>query len=101
MKKILMVIAVLFFIACSATKKITLDKSAENEYNITQSDADRAMQKFPGTTLADLTQGKSLYEQNCQRCHDLKKPESENESEWRGIMPHMSRKAHIDAQTQD
>ena len=89
MKKLSVIALIAVFAAC--TKLIAP----------TQPDADRAAQKFPGTTLADLQQGKLLYEQNCGKCHGLKKPASRSEEAWRKVMPPMARKAKIDAQKEE
>ena len=66
-----------------------------------QSDADRIANKFPGITLADLSEGKTLYEQNCVKCHNLKTPFKVSEEEVINIMPKMAHKAKIDSKTQD
>ena len=89
MKKILYLYAIVLFSACS----VTLLAPA-------QADADRGADKFPGLTLADLQQGKALYEANCGKCHGLKKPESRDEAGWREIMPPMAKKAKINDQEQ-
>ena len=67
----------------------------------TQADADRATTKFPGTTLAELNEGKTLYTDNCGKCHGLKKPTSLNEEGWRKIVPPMAKKAKINAEQED
>jgi cytochrome c5 len=67
----------------------------------TQSDADRAAAKFPGLTLAELNEGKTLYADNCAKCHSLKKPKSRNEEGWRKIVPPMAKKAKITADHED
>lgn len=67
----------------------------------TQADADYAATKWPGTTLADLAQGKTIYEQNCNKCHGLKDPNSRNEQGWNDIVPPMAKKAHLDQHNQD
>ncbi len=54
-----------------------------------QTDADRVQDKFPGYTLAQLNEGKVLYENNCAMCHSLEKPSSESEDEWKKIVPEM------------
>jgi cytochrome c5 len=89
MRKIAVLFVLAAFVAC--TKLITP----------TQPDADRAAQMFPGTTIADLNQGKMLYEQNCGKCHSLKKPKSRSEEAWRKIMPPMAKKAKIDKEKED
>lgn len=54
-----------------------------------QSDVDRVSAKYPGYTLAELNDGKALFEQTCSRCHRLKNPASRNEDKWREIVPKM------------
>ena len=63
----------------------------------TQADADRGAKQFNGFTLAELNQGKTLYEQNCAECHRLKYPRSKTEAEWTKIVPNMVRRANRDA----
>ncbi len=89
MKKLAVIVLIAVFAAC--TKLIAP----------TQPDADRAAQMFPGITLAELNQGKTLYEQNCGKCHGLKKPASRTEEKWRKIMPPMAKKAKIDKQKEE
>ena len=43
----------------------------------------------------------ALFEQHCQRCHDLPIASRYSESQWQRIMPAMARKSKIDAPTQD
>jgi hypothetical protein len=42
-------------------------------------------------TLEELQQGKTLYLNNCVRCHDLYSPDAYTASEWKSIMPGMAR----------
>jgi len=58
-----------------------------------QADIDRS-NKFPDYTLAELQQGKVLYEQKCAACHKLKKPSSQTEIKWGKIVPVMTEKAN-------
>lgn len=60
----------------------------------TQIDADRMQQTFPGYSLKELNNGKSLYEQNCNTCHGLKKPSARSKTEWEEIVPRMVIKAN-------
>lgn len=66
----------------------------------TQADADRAQRTFPGVTLAQIEEGKTLFETHCDKCHALKKPESHTEMEWHNIVPEMAAKAKIDEETE-
>jgi cytochrome c5 len=72
----------------------------------TQADADRMASKYPGSTLADLAEGKRLFEANCDNCHKLKNPAKHTEAHWKKTVPRMAGKANkhgesIDAKTQE
>lgn len=84
MKKIF-VIAMVVAAACGGSRM-----AMPNENNVAW-----AAQKYPGTTLADLKEGRSLYETNCGKCHVLKAPNSRTEEQWNNIVPIMARKAKI------
>ncbi|MBX9852227.1 MAG: cytochrome c [Cytophagaceae bacterium] len=92
MKKLLTIFSILFFVV--ACTKVVMPVATEN-------DAKRASEKWPNTTLADLTQGKSLYEQHCAGCHKLYKPDSHNEAQWNKIVPPMANKAKIDSEKEN
>ena len=96
MKKTLIILSVIFLAACGSVKLLTP----------TQADADRAAQKFPGMTLADLNQGKAAFEKNCTMCHSMKNPASKTEDKWRKTVPIMVGRANkkterIDSATQE
>ena len=82
MKKSIAIISLLFLTACSA--KLATP---------TQTDADRVEQRMPGTTLADLQEGKTLFETKCTQCHKQRNPASKTESEWQQIIPIMAKRA--------
>jgi mono/diheme cytochrome c family protein len=95
--KIIITAAVLFLASCATTVQLLSPG---------QADVDRVKAKYPDYTLAQLNQGKALYEQNCGNCHKLKNPSSEPEEEWNKIVPEMTKKANkkganINAQQQD
>jgi hypothetical protein len=81
MRKSLVVLCILTLTACSV-------KLAAPE----QSDVDRVIAKYPGYNLADLREGKALFQQTCDRCHQLKNPRSRDESKWNEIVPIMIKK---------
>jgi cytochrome c2 len=78
MKKLSFLFIIMIFTACS----VKLMTPA-------QSDIDRVYSKYPGYTLTELNQGKTLFEQTCSRCHKLKNPTSRNEGKWNQIVPKM------------
>jgi len=97
MKKLIVIISAVSLAGCF---------SAREAKHSSESDIDRGAAKFPGYTLAELNEGKKLYENNCAKCHELKKPTSESEASWRKIVPEMTAKANkkgmvIDSKSQD
>ena len=91
MKKILIIALISVLAACASFKPMAP----------AQSDADRAAQKFPGTTLADLTEGKSIFETKCHKCHSLKKPFGKSDEAIEKSLPRMAKRANIDSKQQD
>ncbi|MFN5621006.1 MAG: hypothetical protein ACK478_06880 [Flavobacteriales bacterium] len=93
MKKISIIAACMLLLAACAAKKTTVA--------MTDNDAARAAAKYPGATLATLNQGKTLYEDNCGKCHGLKSPSAYNEEQWGKHVKRMAPKARIDKPTED
>jgi cytochrome c5 len=83
MNKYFLIIVVLILGACSAK----LSSPA-------QSDADRAVNKFPDATLEKLIEGRRLVQANCGLCHPVKNPQSHSEEQWNKIVPEMVGKAN-------
>ena len=79
--KTLTFLTALILIGCKTTQLLTP----------TEGDVERGQAKYSDYTLHQLTQGKALYEQHCQSCHNLKNPSSRTEEEWKGIVPRMSK----------
>jgi len=97
MKKSFPVLASLLLVSC-AVKLVTP----------TQTDADRVQSKFPNYTLAELNQGKVMFEKHCAECHNLKNPAKFTEKEWQKEVPKMVKKNNkkypnniIDTQNQE
>ncbi len=44
----------------------------------------------------ELAEGKSLYENNCNKCHPLYKPSDFNAEQWKPIVLDMQKKAQLD-----
>lgn len=45
---------------------------------------------------AELVEGKTLYENNCAKCHDLYNTKEFSAEEWKPIVIRMQKKAHLD-----
>lgn len=85
MKNLALVFSILFFAGCASYSLITP----------TQTDADRAKAENPNITLAKLTKGKDLFQENCGKCHSLKKAFAHNTDEVVKVMPKMAKKARV------
>ncbi len=44
----------------------------------------------------ELAEGKSLYENNCAKCHKLYDTKAFSAEEWKPIVARMQKKAHLD-----
>lgn len=55
----------------------------------TEADASRVNNKFPGTNLAKLETGRSLYVERCAGCHQLRQPSSETPLAWPTLVAEM------------
>lgn len=45
---------------------------------------------------AELAAGKTLYENNCAKCHKLFEPTDFSQKDWQPILVRMQKKAHLD-----
>jgi cytochrome c5 len=84
MRRYFLLSSLIFVVACGATKVMAP----------VQADADRGAAKFPDLSLAQLTEGKAVYDQNCGACHKAPKPRSQSEGAWRQIVPKMVAKSN-------
>lgn len=92
MKKLLFGLAFAsFLIACGATKLATPS----------QVDMDRLSTIYPDYTLADMLEGKALYENNCAGCHKLYQPTDKSAEGWKNIVPKMVVKVNANGKVLD
>ncbi len=91
MKKIAVLVTTVALAGCFASKKAEIGTA----------DAERGAAKFPGYTVADMMEGKKLYEANCGTCHSLKKPTAESEATWRAMVPPMVKKVNQNSKVLD
>jgi cytochrome c5 len=83
MKRVFIVSLVVFLSACSAKLLVP-----------TQTDADRGTEKYPNVTLAQLTDGKKIYEEQCANCHGYKNITKGSDDDWANVVPKMVKKAN-------
>jgi len=84
MKYSIIILSAIIAFGCASKKFLTP----------TQTDVDRMSAQIDGLSLADLTEGKALYDAHCGSCHPKKAPSSKTEKEWRKIVPYMSNKVN-------
>jgi mono/diheme cytochrome c family protein len=65
----------------------------------TEADALRASAQFPGTTVAALIRGRSLYIEHCSGCHSLFSPRSQPPAVWPKIVHEMAVRSKLDDAT--
>ncbi len=61
----------------------------------TERDAAYAAKHWPGATLADLEQGRTLFVRTCAGCHSLKDPTSRSPAEWKTEVTQMRGKKGV------
>jgi len=73
----------------------TLAACAPNIPRPTELDVDRAVGQRPGTTLAELDRGRTLYVGRCGGCHSLYAPTTYAPVVWREKVSEMRQKAKL------
>jgi cytochrome c5 len=91
MNKAIVIISAILLVACASYKPIVP----------AQSDADRAAKNNPGVTLADLEQGRAIFEKSCHKCHSLKRPFAHTPEEIETVIPKMAKRAKLNSQQQE
>jgi mono/diheme cytochrome c family protein len=62
---------------------------------VTKLQAERASERWPGTSVAQLEQGRVLYQGRCGNCHQLFSPGHFPEQRWRVEIAEMRERAHL------
>jgi cytochrome c5 len=62
----------------------------------TAADASRGRAHFPGLTLNELQQGRSLYVSRCGSCHVLKRPAELSATQWQSEVDDMRSKNGVE-----
>src|SRR5258706_10486527 len=64
-------------------------------------DARWASERWPGTTVADLSRGQDIFVARCSSCHALPRPDGKTPDEWAGVLDEMGAKAKLSAGDHD
>ncbi|HVE85648.1 MAG TPA: hypothetical protein VND93_22495 [Myxococcales bacterium] len=57
--------------------------------------AARAQARWPGSSLAELEQGRAVFAQRCSGCHSLPLPDSRSEKQWKAVLDEMGEEAKL------
>ena len=68
---------------------------------VTELQAERASERWPGTSVAQLEQGRALYQGRCGNCHQLFSPGHFPEQRWRVEIAEMRERAHLSAEQEN
>ena len=78
MKKLTILAGIALFVACSP--KVTKP---------TQTEVEKPKAVFTDAQMAELNQGKAIYDQYCGMCHPAKKVTSRSAEAWTKVVPRM------------
>lgn len=87
-------------VCCKTTHPVssaTTTSAITSPLDPVKSDLAIAQTHWPGTTLNNLEQGYSIFEDKCTHCHRAKRPQDFALNEWNVIMRKMGRKAKLDS----
>lgn len=98
MKKYIFLICIALTAAYCKTKKKTGDTTVKKEGAAgAKSELQIAQQRWPGTSSADLNEGKTIYNTKCTRCHGAKKIVTRDEKSWKASIDKMAPRAKLTA----
>jgi cytochrome c5 len=83
--KILTLAAITLFVVSCSTKKA-----------VPATPAVTAVAPAAAELTPELAAGKSMYDNNCAKCHKLYEPKKFTQEEWAPILVRMQKKAHLD-----
>lgn len=91
--KILSIAALALIIySCKSSSGTT----AANETRPAATPAPATASAGPSVMTPELAEGKSLYDNNCAKCHRLFSPNEFSAEDWKPIVAKMQKKAHLD-----
>jgi mono/diheme cytochrome c family protein len=64
-------------------------------------DARWASERWPGTSVADLSRGQDLFLSRCSSCHALPQPDGKTPDEWASVLGEMGAKAKLSSGDQE
>lgn len=77
--------------SCASKSSVPTTEVKKTEPHVTTTEV-----KFATVMTPELAEGKSLYENNCAKCHALYNPKDFSAEQWKPIVLSMQKKAHLD-----
>lgn len=68
---------------------------------VASTDARWASERWPGTTVAELSRGRDVVVSRCSGCHALPRPEVKSPDEWSSVLDEMAARAKLSAADRD
>lgn len=62
---------------------------------VASADARWASERWPGTTVAELSRGRDVFVSRCSACHALPRPEVKSPDEWATVLDEMAARAKL------
>ena len=81
---------------CSTSKKVPAGSSMSTTATTPEAKVAEVKRKY---TEQQMAEGKTIWQNNCNKCHKLFEPESRDVAKWEAVLPSMVKRAHLtDAQ---
>jgi hypothetical protein len=68
---------------------------------VASADARWASERWPGTTVAELSKGRDVVVSRCSACHALPRPEVKSPDEWATVLDEMAARAKLSSGDRD
>lgn len=88
-------VALIGILIYSCSPKITPQVTEVNNVKGDAEEPALSTANLPISLPANLSDGKSIYENNCAKCHKLYNPKSYSRENWIPILYDMQKKAHL------
>jgi cytochrome c2 len=75
--------------------------SAASVPPVASADARWASERWPGTTVAELSKGRDVFVSRCSACHALPHPEVKSPDEWSNVLDEMAARAKLSSADRD
>lgn len=86
----------LIYLAAFVAVSLTVIQCSPKTANVTPNvEAFLTKEEALKSSVSDLTEGKSLFEEKCSKCHDLRAPETKDAEKWHRTLNKMIPKTKV------